>query len=401
MTVNSDSHRRERRQGPVPLRGKRTHRTPTDPRRRPGHQGGRQQGRGRGGGRVRRPGHRAAARERAEQVRRQRPGVPLLLRAQDRVHEVLAGLRGAARRVRDHGRAVRGADPGPDGEDHPVPHRARGPFLLVGAAGRAEGHDVPLGQGGGARPGPAARGRRPGRGRPDHHRSAQSSGFGPRTGRLTARSIATRPAGHGTINTVPVLMLVVAVVILAGVVAVASGRGGEMAVPEPDYPPIDLGPVSAADVALLRPPSAAWGYNMRVTDEALEVIARAVTERDVQIAALQQQVSDLREQLGGTWPAEAGSSRADELEFPGGSPAGGPGQARGDLDDTVPPAHPEYPDYLEYPEYSVYREPVEHQSELDDPLTPAGPGPGAAAEPSVAEPSVAEPSVAESGVAEA
>ena len=52
-------------------------------------------------------------------------------------------------------------------------------------------------------------------------------------------------------------MLVVAVVILAGVVAVASGRGGEMAVPEPDYPPIDLGPVSAADVALLRPPLAA------------------------------------------------------------------------------------------------------------------------------------------------
>ena len=94
-------------------------------------------------------------------------------------------------------------------------------------------------------------------------------------------------------------MLVVAVVILAGVVAVASGRGGELAVSDPDYPPIDLGPVSAADVALLRPPSAAWGYNMRVTDEALEVIARAVTERDVQIAALQQQVSDLRDQLGG------------------------------------------------------------------------------------------------------
>jgi hypothetical protein len=102
-------------------------------------------------------------------------------------------------------------------------------------------------------------------------------------------------------------MLVAAVVILAGVVAVASGRGGEMAYTDPDYPPIDLGPVSAADVALLRPPLAAWGYNMRVTDEALEVIARAVTERDVQIATLQQQVSDLHEQLGGeAWPAAAG-----------------------------------------------------------------------------------------------
>jgi hypothetical protein len=94
-------------------------------------------------------------------------------------------------------------------------------------------------------------------------------------------------------------MLVAAVVILAGVVVVASGRGGQLAAAQPDYPPIDLGPVTSADVALLRPPSAAWGYNMRVTDEALEVIAKAVTERDVQIAALEQEVSDLRDQLGG------------------------------------------------------------------------------------------------------
>src|SRR6202012_6181172 len=122
-------------------------------------------------------------------------------------------------------------------------------------------------------------------------------------------------------------MLVVAVFILAGVVAVASGRGGEMASTDPDYPPIDLGPVSAADVALLRPPSAAWGYNMRVTDEALETIARAVTQRDVQIVALQQQVSDLREQLGGAWPAEAGAPRAAgaaEPAFPATSSALGP-----------------------------------------------------------------------------
>jgi hypothetical protein len=108
-------------------------------------------------------------------------------------------------------------------------------------------------------------------------------------------------------------MLVAAVVILAGVVVVASGRGGEMVTTEPDYPPIDLGPVTSADVALLRPPSAAWGYNMRVTDEALEVIAKAVTERDVQIAALEQEVSDLRDQLGG-------GGRAALLDRPGGDP---------------------------------------------------------------------------------
>ena len=97
-------------------------------------------------------------------------------------------------------------------------------------------------------------------------------------------------------------MLVAAVIILAGVVVVASGRGGEMAPEYPDYPPIDLGPVTAADVVMMRPPSAAWGYNMRVTDEALEAIARAVTERDVRISALEQEVSDLRGQAGGHPP---------------------------------------------------------------------------------------------------
>ena len=70
-----------------------------------------------------------------------------------------------------------------------------------------------------------------------------------------------------------------------------------MAYEHPDYPPLDLGPVTAADVALLRPPSAAWGYNMRVTDEALAQIARAMSERDVRISALEQRVSDLHEEL--------------------------------------------------------------------------------------------------------
>ena len=118
-------------------------------------------------------------------------------------------------------------------------------------------------------------------------------------------------------------MLVAAVIILAGVVVVASGRGGEMAPDYPDYPPIDLGPVTAADVVMLRPPSAAWGYNMRVTDEALEAIARAVTERDVRISALEQEVSDLRGQAGGH-PPEAQPAIQD--------PAAGPASA----DDTVP-----------------------------------------------------------------
>jgi len=117
-------------------------------------------------------------------------------------------------------------------------------------------------------------------------------------------------------------MLVAAIVILAGVVVVALGRGGEMAREYPDYPPIDLGPVTAADVALLRPPSAAWGYNMRVTDVALETIARAMTERDVTISALQQEVADLRAELApdgnrGPGPQEAAADPDGPESGPG------------------------------------------------------------------------------------
>ena len=64
------------------------------------------------------------------------------------LHQVLAGVRGAARRVRHHGRAVRGADPGGHRQDHQVPDRPGRPRLLVRAARLAAGHD--------ARPGPTS-----------------------------------------------------------------------------------------------------------------------------------------------------------------------------------------------------------------------------------------------------
>jgi hypothetical protein len=88
-------------------------------------------------------------------------------------------------------------------------------------------------------------------------------------------------------------MILVAVVILVGVFFAATGRGGEMAHEQADHAPLDLGPVSATDVALLRPPTAMWGYNMQVTDEALETIAQAMRDRDVTIAFLQQRLADL------------------------------------------------------------------------------------------------------------
>src|SRR5271169_1198113 len=107
-------------------------------------------------------------------------------------------------------------------------------------------------------------------------------------------------------------MIVVAVAILAGIFFAATGRGGELAYEHADHAPLDLGPVSAADIALLRPPTAMWGYNMQVTDEALDRIARAMRERDVTIAYLQEQLAGLAR--NGSWaePGDAYASQAPE-----------------------------------------------------------------------------------------
>jgi hypothetical protein len=90
-----------------------------------------------------------------------------------------------------------------------------------------------------------------------------------------------------------VLLLIVGLAIVVAVVLVASGRGGELSEERNDYAPLDLGPVSATDVALLRPPANAWGYNIPATDEAMARIAESIRERDVRIVALEQLVTDL------------------------------------------------------------------------------------------------------------
>jgi hypothetical protein len=93
---------------------------------------------------------------------------------------------------------------------------------------------------------------------------------------------------------VPVLIVLAIVVVLAGVVLVAAGRGGEMPSAErTDYSPLEMGPVSATDVVLLRPQLALWGYNPQMVDEALDHIADSIRQRDVRIVALEQLVTDL------------------------------------------------------------------------------------------------------------
>jgi len=114
---------------------------------------------------------------------------------------------------------------------------------------------------------------------------------------------------------VPVVFLIAVIVVLAGVFFAATGRGGELAYERVDHAPLDLGPVSAPDIAMVRPPTALWGYNMQVTDEALERIARAMRDRDVTIAYLQ-------EQLANRVSADPGAPQARPTdEFPAASRA--------------------------------------------------------------------------------
>ena len=116
------------------------------------------------------------------------------------------------------------------------------------------------------------------------------------------------------------MLLVAAAAILAGVVVAALGRAGEMATFAGDTAPIELDQVSATDVALLRPPMSLWGYNAQATEDALRVIARSVTARDVEIATLRRELADLQSRQDGVRTAG-----------PGGRPvtAAGPARAPG------------------------------------------------------------------------
>jgi hypothetical protein len=135
---------------------------------------------------------------------------------------------------------------------------------------------------------------------------------------------------------VPVVLLVAAAaVILGGVLAVALGRGGEMTEFSADVRPLDADIATAADVALLRPPAALWGYDKRSTDEALNLVARTVTERDVEITRLRRQLADM--QWAGQNRPEA---QQDALWAPEGGQAreGGRGREGGEQNSAEPAA---------------------------------------------------------------
>jgi hypothetical protein len=126
-------------------------------------------------------------------------------------------------------------------------------------------------------------------------------------------------------------MVIAIIAVFAVAVVVATGRGGELSIERNDYAPLELGPVSATDVALLRPPTGIWGYSMQATDEALEQIAEAIRERDVRIVALEQLVTDLSRDHAPSTPS------VSPLASPYASPYGG-ARHRRTVADTVPDA---------------------------------------------------------------
>jgi hypothetical protein len=127
---------------------------------------------------------------------------------------------------------------------------------------------------------------------------------------------------------VPVVFLIAIVAVLVAIFFAATGRGGEMAYEHADHAPLDLGPVSSADVALLRPPTALWGYNMQVTDAALDQIAQAMRDRDVTIAYLQEQLAGY--QRNGTYAEPRGAHARQDQETAEATESGGP-----ELQDTA------------------------------------------------------------------
>ena len=88
---------------------------------RTGRDGGREPRRAGGGRALDRAQHRASLRAAPEHVRRQARRVPLLLRPQGDVRQILGRLRHSAGRLRDDGRALRGAHAHTDAQDQAVP----------------------------------------------------------------------------------------------------------------------------------------------------------------------------------------------------------------------------------------------------------------------------------------
>ncbi|MEU7692075.1 hypothetical protein [Microbispora hainanensis] len=93
-----------------------------------------------------------------------------------------------------------------------------------------------------------------------------------------------------------VVLVIAGLAVIACVVMVSLGHGGEMAEFPPDVPPLELpaaGQVTPADLIALRLPIGLVGYSTQAVDETLHRVSVALGERDTRIAVLEQRVAEL------------------------------------------------------------------------------------------------------------
>ncbi len=193
---------------------------------------------------------------------------------------------------------------------------------------------------------------------------------------IGAEAPAWRRAWHD--SSVPVAIILVAVVILAGIVVVAMGYGGELARPAADEPEAtDF--TSWSDVASYRPPAALLGYHAGATEHAFQRISRSLAERDAEIAWLRLKLRELQpegERQGGRLAGLSVPVPAEPAPRPRSSPRPEPPDARPE----PPAARPEPPDARPEPAGALPGSagPVPGLSDLPDgsarpALMPAGP----------------------------
>jgi hypothetical protein len=119
------------------------------------------------------------------------------------------------------------------------------------------------------------------------------------------------------------VLLAAALAILAGVVVVAMGRGGEIAQSRRDVPVRPPRIRTAADIAMLRLPFGAFGYQEHATDEALDAAARLIAEQDAEIARLREELWRMRTERaadprpGGKNSSPAAAEATHEAPDPG------------------------------------------------------------------------------------
>ncbi|WP_431895857.1 hypothetical protein [Nonomuraea sp. bgisy101] len=115
-----------------------------------------------------------------------------------------------------------------------------------------------------------------------------------------------------------VVLAIAALAILACVVVVSLGRGGELTEFPPDVPPLGLpqaGQLTAVDFMALQLPVNLVGYHTQSVDETLRRAANAISARDTRIAVLEQRVAELlASRLHARQEAYAGPGTAPRTE---------------------------------------------------------------------------------------